>query len=88
VYKSTCQITTDIIAEGEEQNINFQGRERVHNNHADQRLAINILGSRQRSQCNTNEKDKTHTTLEEIQTLNEEPHTLQFCPPREEQAPC
>ena len=29
-YKSTCQITMDIIAKGEEQNINFWGREIVH----------------------------------------------------------
>ncbi len=36
VYKSTCQIMTDIIAKGEEQNINFRGRETVQNDRADQ----------------------------------------------------
>jgi hypothetical protein len=67
VYRSTRQITTDIIAEGEEQNINFQRRETVHSDLADQFCPLAAchqhFRSRQRSQCNTNKKDKTHTML-------------------------
>ena len=67
VYRSTRQITTDIIAEGEEQNINFQGRKTVYSDRADQFCPLTAchqhFRSQQRSQCNSNKNDKTHTML-------------------------
>ena len=66
VYKSTYQITTDIIAKGEEQNINFWGRETVHDDHADQLCPLTA--------CHQHFRFKTTTITMQLKRIQYKTH--------------